>query len=92
MVHRIPLATGGKRALSLSRYTSEVIRVGTWTELLLTRDWMKASILGKGVTFSGWAGSDGGVDGGVGSEVCDDEGGCSHRMTCDACFARCWIM
>lgn len=92
MVHRIPLATGGSRAFKRSRYTSEVMSVGTWTDDLLTKEAMKASRLGKGATFSGWAGSEGGVEGGVGREECDDEAGGSQRMTCAACFARCWIM
>jgi len=90
-VHRIPFATGGRRDRSRAKYTSDVIKVGTWTRDLSTRDWMNASREGKG----GWltSGSEydrGGVEGGVrGIPLEFGWGtGSSHRITNDACLAR----
>jgi hypothetical protein len=90
-VHRSPFATGGSRARNRERKTSEVIRVGTCTEDLLTREVMKASRLGRGGRCSAEA-TAGGVEGGVGRELGSADVGSSHRMTSEACFARCWIM
>ena len=47
-VHRMPLATGGRRDCSLDKYTRDVMSVGTWTEDLVTRDVIKASREGRG--------------------------------------------
>jgi hypothetical protein len=47
-VHRMPFATGGSRDRSRAKYTSEVIKVGTWTRDLSTSDWMNASSEGNG--------------------------------------------
>lgn len=77
----MPLATGGSRDRSRSRYTREVIRVGTCTEDLLTIEVIKASREGnRGWGNSSWAG--GGVDGGVGGISLEGSScGSSHRMT-----------
>ena len=89
-VQRMPFATGGRRARSLARKTNELIKVGTWTEDLLTREVMKASRLGREGSTS--VRSVGGVEGGVGRVELTECAGSSHLITCDACFAKCWIM
>ncbi len=88
-VHRMPFATGGSRARNRERKTREVIRVGTCTEDLLTREVMNASRVGRGGRFSVGIVA-GGVEGGVGRPFWG--AGSSHLITNDACFARCWIM
>lgn len=80
-VQRMPLATGGRRDRRRSRYTRDVIRVGTCTEDLLTIEVMKASREGnRGCGKSSWVA--GGVEGGVGGISLEGgSAGSSHRMT-----------
>lgn len=66
--------------------------MGGWTDDLSTIEVMKASREGN----RGWAKRllvVGGVEGGVGGMLLDRESwGSSHRMTREACFAKCLII